>query len=146
MFNKIVEKGYIIVQPVSTSYNVEYSHSVVNESNSTATVITRKFDNYNKKLYVLSESYFDNGFVTSKLSESSFVKKLKTRKDILSYVKNSATARFDKMTETQTYTVYSTEGYVPSLATPLYENVYVIKMKDDSNVESIKHLGKFKIQ
>lgn len=128
------------------SVKVSYSHKVMNEGASTDTVITRRFNNIPGKSYVLSESYFDLGRDTSKLSNPSFVKKLKTRGNVFEYVKNNLGAKIFQLTESQTYRVSSYTGYKPSLMTPLYENVYVLRFDSDDNVSLIKYLGKYKIQ
>ena len=128
------------------SIQVSYSHKVVNESMVTNTVVTRTFKNFPRKSCVLSESYFDLGRDTSKLSNPSFVKKLKTKANVYEYVKNNLDAKIFKLTESQTYSVSSYTGYKPSLMTPLYENVYVVRFDSDDNVSSIKYLGKYKIQ
>ena len=125
---------------------VTYSHKVVNESMATDTVITRKFNKSFKNLYVLSESYFDLGMDTSKLSNPSIMKTFKTRSDVFGYVKNHMDAKIFPMTESQTYKVSSYNGYRPSLMTPLYENVYAVRFSDDDKVTGIRYLGKFKIQ
>jgi hypothetical protein len=125
---------------------VSYSHKVMNEGVSTNTVITRYFKNFPKKAYVLSESYFDLGRDTSKLSNSMFAKKLKTRSQVFEYVKSNLDAKIFNLTESQTYKVSSFTGYRPSLMTPLYENVYVVKFNDDDTVSTMRYLGKFKIQ
>ena len=125
---------------------VSYSHKVMNEGVSTNTVITRYFKNFPKKAYVLSESYFDLGRDTSKLSNSMFAKKLKTRSQVFGYVKENLDAKIFNLTESQTYKISSYTGNRPSLMTPLYENVYVVKFNDDDTVSTMKYLGKFKIQ
>ena len=137
-------KGYGILQ--KESVDVSYSHKIVNESVATNTVITRTFKNFPSKSYVLSESYFDLGNDTSKLSNSSFVKKFKTRANVYEYVKNNLDAKIFQLTESQTYKISSYTGCKPSLMTPLYENVYVVRFNSDDTVSSINYLGKFKIQ
>ena len=62
------------------------------------------------------------------------------------YVKNNLDAKIYQLTESQTYTICSYTHNKPSLMTPLYENVYVVRFDNDDNVSSIKYLGKFKIQ
>ena len=130
----------------NSSVKVSYSHKVMNEGVSTNTVITRQFKNFPKNAYVLSESYFDLGRDTSKLSNSVYTKKLKTRSQVFDYVKSNLDAKIFNLTESQTYKVSSFTGYRPSLMTPLYENVYIVKFNDDDVVSSMKYLGKFKIQ
>ena len=137
---------YNQMQQQNSSVKVSYSHKVMNEGVSTNTVITRHFKNFPKKAYVLSESYFDLGRDTSKLSNSMFAKKLKTRSQVFGYVKENLDAKIFNLTESQTYKVSSFTGYRPSLMTPLYENVYVVKFNDDDTVSTMKYLGKFKIQ
>jgi hypothetical protein len=137
---------YNQMQQQNSSVKVSYSHKVMNEGVSTNTVITRHFKNFPKKAYVLSESYFDLGRDTSKLSNSMFAKKLKTRSQVFEYVKSNLDAKIFNLTESQTYKVSSFTGYRPSLMTPLYENVYVVKFNDDDTVSTMRYLGKFKIQ
>jgi hypothetical protein len=136
----ITNMGYIIGESIT----VTYSHNIINEGICTNTIITRTFDDVYKKSYVLSESYFDIGVDASKLSSIDFVKNLKTRQDIFEYVKNNMNAKIYEFTETQTYNISSEQGYVPSLITPLYENVYAVKF-DGDDIAMIKHIGKFKI-
>ncbi len=128
------------------SIQVSYSHKVLKESVATNTVITRTFKNFPRKSYVLSESYFDLGRDTSKLSNPAVAKRFKTKANVYEYVKNNLDAKIYKLTESQTYNVCSYTHNKPSLMTPLYENVYVVRFDDDDNVSSIKYLGKFKIQ
>ena len=125
---------------------VSYSHKVMNEGVSTNTVITRHFKNFPKNCYVLSESYFDLGKDMSKLSNPVVAKKLKTRSQVFGYVKENLDAKIFNLTESQTYKISSYTGNRPSLMTPLYENVYVVKFNDDDIVSTMKYLGKFKIQ
>ena len=130
----------------NSSIEVRYSHKVMNEGVSTSTVITRHFKNFPKNCYVLSESYFDLGNDTSKLSNSLYAKRLRTRGQVFGYVKSNLDAKIFNLTESQTYKVSSYTGYRPSVMTPLYENVYVVKFNDDDTVSTMKYLGKFKIQ
>ena len=131
---------------INDSIQVSYSHKVLKESVATNTVITRTFKNFPRKSYVLSESYFDLGRDTSKLSNHAVAKRFKTKANVYEYVKNNLDAKIYKLTESQTYNVCSYTHNKPSLMTPLYENVYVVRFDDDDNVSSIKYLGKFKIQ
>lgn len=128
------------------SIQVSYSHKVVNESITTNTLVTRTFKNFPRKSYVLSESYFDLGRDTSRLSNPVVAKRFKTKANVYEYVKNNLDAKIYELTESQTYTICSYTHNKPSLMTPLYENVYVVRFDNDDNVSSIKYLGKFKIQ
>jgi hypothetical protein len=130
----------------NSSIEVSYSHQVVNESITTNTIVTRTFKNFPKKSYVLSESYFDLGRDTSRLSNPVVAKRFKTKANVYEYVKNNLDAKIYQLTESQTYTICSYTHNKPSLMTPLYENVYVLRFDNDDNVSSIKYLGKFKIQ
>ena len=75
-----------------------------------------------------------------------YAKRLKTRGQVFGYVKSNLDAKIFNLTESQTYKVSSYTGYRPSVMTPLYENVYVVKFNDDDTVSTMKYLGKFKIQ
>ena len=143
----IKDNGYGVL-PVeqNSSIEVSYSHKVVNESITTNTLVTRTFKNFPRKSYVLSESYFDLGRDTSRLSNPVVAKRFKTKANVYEYVKNNLDAKIYQLTESQTYTICSYTHNKPSLMTPLYENVYVVRFDNDDNVSSIKYLGKFKIQ
>ena len=148
-FNTLIKKYNMVPQiknQQNSSIEVSYSHQVVNESITTNTIVTRTFKNFPKKSYVLSESYFDLGRDTSRLSNPVVAKRFKTKANVYEYVKNNLDAKIYQLTESQTYTICSYTHNKPSLMTPLYENVYIVRFDNDDNVSSIKYLGKFKIQ
>jgi hypothetical protein len=50
-----------------------------------------------------------------------------------------------KFESKQTYQLNSDKGYTPSVATPLYESVLLVKLDKMDNVTDKVYLGKFKI-
>ena len=131
------------------SISVTYSYdSQVSESsqNGSITNITRKFSEKKRNWYVLSEAVYDDGSnKVSKLDDPKFVSKLNERYDCTSFAKSSRLAKFMKFESTQNYQLVSENNYTPSLATPLYESVLIVKIDKMDNVTEKVYLGKFKI-
>jgi hypothetical protein len=50
-----------------------------------------------------------------------------------------------KFESAQTYQIISDKNYTPSVATPLYESVVLIKLDKMDNVVEKTYIGKFKI-
>lgn len=143
-------KGIITsISQQNSSMTVEYSYdSQVSESsqNGSITNITRKFSEKKRNWYVLSEAVYDDGFnKISKLDDPKFVSKLNERYDCTSFAKSSRLAKFMKFESTQNYQLVSEHNYTPSLATPLYESVLLVKIDKMDNVTEKVYLGKFKI-
>jgi hypothetical protein len=129
------------------SVNVTYSHSSeVSESYSTNVNITRKFDKRMRKWFVLSEAIYDDGSnKVSKLDNPRFRKALLERSDCAGFAKTSKLAKFMPYDLKQNYTLVSEHNYTPSVATPLYESVMLVKFDKMDRVIEKNYLGKHKI-
>ena len=143
-------KGIITsISKQNSSMTVTYSYdSQVSESsqNGSTTNITRRFSEKKRNWYVLSEAVYDDGTnKTSKLDNPRFVSKINERCDCTGFAKSSRLAKFMKFESTQNYQLVSESNYTPSLATPLYESVLLIKLDKMDNVTDKVYLGKFKI-
>ena len=134
--------------PKQESVNVTYSFdSTVNESIYTSTVtVNRKFDKRMRNWYVLSEAVYDDGSnKVSKLDNPRFVKALLERSDCASFAKSSRLAKFMPYDIKQSYQLISENMYTPSVATPLYESVLLVKLDKMDRVIEKNYLGKHKI-
>ena len=134
--------------PKKESVNVTYSFdSTVNESIYTSTVtVNRKFDKRMRNWYVLSEAVYDDGSnKVSKLDNPRFVKALLERSDCASFAKSSRLAKFMPYDIKQSYQLISENMYTPSVATPLYESVLLVKLDKMDRVIEKNYLGKHKI-
>ena len=131
------------------SVNISYSFdSNVNESIYTSTVnVNRKFDKrMAKNWYVLSEAVYDDGTGrVSNIDNPKFVDKLLERSDCASFAKSSRLAKFMPYDINQKYSLVSENMYSPSVATPLYESVVLVKLDKMDNIVEKNYLGKYKI-
>lgn len=135
---------------VSTSEKptVEYSYNTdVNESLNQSNVnVTRRFDIRMRNWFVISEAVYDNGSgKKSKLDESSFIKKILDRSDCTAFAKSSKLAKFMKYEINQNYNLVSEASNTPSVATPLYESLVLVKFDKLDNVVEKISLGKHRI-
>jgi len=134
--------------PKQESVNVTYSFdSTVNESIYTSTVtVNRKFDKRMRNWYVLSEAVYDDGSnKVSKLDNPRFVKALLERSDCASFAKSSRLAKFMPYDIKHSYQLISENMYTPSVATPLYESVLLVKLDKMDRITEKNYLGKHKI-
>lgn len=129
------------------SVNVTYNHSSeVSESYSTNVNITRKFDKRMRNWFVLSEAIYDDGSnKVSKLDNPRFRKALLERSDCAGFAKTSKLAKFMPYDLKQNYTLVSEHNYTPSVATPLYESVMLVKFDKMDRITEKNYLGKHKI-
>ena len=129
------------------SVNVTYNHSSeVSESYTTNVNITRKFDKRMRNWFVLSEAIYDDGSnKVSKLDNPRFRKALLERSDCAGFAKTSKLAKFMPYDMKQNYTLVSEHNYKPSIATPLYESVMLVKFDKMDRVIEKNYLGKHKI-
>ena len=129
------------------SVNVTYNHSSeVSESYTTNVNITRKFDKRMRNWFVLSEAIYDDGSnKVSKLDNPRFRKALLERSDCAGFAKTSKLAKFMPYDMKQNYTLVSEHNYTPSVATPLYESVMLVKFDKMDRVIEKNYLGKHKI-
>ena len=129
------------------SVKVTYSHSSeVSESYSTNVNITRKFDKRMRNWFVLSEAIYDDGSnKVSKLDNPIFRKALLERSDCAGFAKTSKLAKFMPYDMKQNYTLVSENNYTPSVATPLYESVMLVKFDKMDRITEKNYLGKHKI-
>jgi hypothetical protein len=134
-------------QTDNNSVNVTYDHnSEVSESYTTNVNITRKFDRRMRNWFVLSEAIYDDGSnKVSKLDNPKFVNKLLERSDCAGFAKTSKLAKFMKYDTVQKYTLVSEHNYTPSVATPLYESVLLVKLDKMDRIVEKNYLGKHKI-
>ena len=134
-------------QTDNNSVNVTYDHnSEVSESYTTNVNITRKFDRRMRNWFVLSEAIYDDGSnKVSKLDNPKFVNKLLERSDCAGFAKTSKLAKFMKYDTVQNYTLVSEHNYTPSVATPLYESVLLVKLDKMDRIIEKNYLGKHKI-
>ena len=134
--------------PKQESVNVTYSFdSTVNESIYTSTVtVNRKFDKRMRNWFVLSEAIYDDGSnKVSKLDNPRFRKALLERSDCAGFAKTSKLAKFMPYDMKQNYTLVSEHNYTPSVATPLYESVMLVKFDKMDRITEKNYLGKHKI-
>ena len=123
----------------------DYS-SDTSESYSTAVNIIRKFDKKMKNWYVLSEAIYDDGSnKVSKLDNQRFVNSLVERSECSAFAKSSKFSKFMPYETKQTYKLVSEFNYTPSVATPLYESVLLVKFDNMDHIIDKKYLGKHKI-
>jgi hypothetical protein len=146
----ILTKGLVqVIQKMhqKESVNVTYSHnSEVSESYSTNVNITRKFNKRMRNWFVLSEAIYDDGSSkSSKLDNPRFRKALLERSDCAGFAKTSKLAKFMKYDTVQNYTLVSEHNYTPSVATPLYESVLLVKLDKMDRIIEKNYLGKHKI-
>ncbi len=129
------------------SVNVTYNHSSeVSESYTTNVNITRKFDKRMRNWFVLSEAIYDDGSnKVSKLDNPRFRKALLERSDCAGFAKTSKLAKFMPYDLKQNYTLVSEHNYTPSVATPLYESVMLVKFDKMDRITEKNYLGKHKI-
>ena len=130
------------------SVNITYkTTSSVSESTYLPVVtVRRKISGRFKKWYVLSEAVYDDGSgYRSKLDSKRVVESMTDRSDFSRFAKSSKLAKFMPFESQQEYTLTSDRGYTPSLATPLYESVVLVKFDKMDNVVSCVMLGKHKI-
>lgn len=129
------------------SVNVTYNHSSeVSESYTTNVNITRKFDKRMRNWFVLSEAIYDDGSnKVSKLDNPRFRKALLERSDCAGFAKTSKLAKFMPYDLKQNYTLASEHNYTPSVATPLYESVMLVKFDKMDRITEKNYLGKHKI-
>lgn len=134
-------------QPENSSVNVTYNHnSEVSESYTTNVNITRKFDKRMRNWFVLSEAIYDDGSnKVSKLDNPRFRKALLERSDCAGFAKTSKLAKFMPYDMKQNYTLVSEHNYTPSVATPLYESVMLVKFDKMDRITEKNYLGKHKI-
>ena len=135
-------------QHQNSSVTVSYDFkSDVNESMHTATTsITRRFDKRMKNWFVLSEAVYDDGSnLKSRLDDPKFRNKLLERSDCANFAKSSKLAKFMKYENKQNYELVSEKMHTPSIATPLYESVVLVKFDKMDNVSDAVYLGKKKI-
>lgn len=135
-------------ESINDSVSVTYSFdTTTNESVYTSSVnVTRKFNKRMKNWFVLSEAIYDDGSnKVSRLDNPRFVNKLLERSDCAGFAKSSKLAKFIPYDVKQNYTLMSEKMYVPSVATPLYENVLLVKFDKMDRVVDKKYLGKHKI-
>ena len=135
-------------QTENSSVKISYSvKDTVNENNSTKVTVERKLNKEIKGWYIVSETAYDDGSMGRTLLESaSFRKAMKTRVDVMKFVKSNSDAVLKEAVKSQTYDVYSNMGYKPSVATPLYESVMLVKFDSDNNIEKKEYLGKNKVK
>ena len=96
--------------------------------------------------FVLSEAIYDDGSnKVSKLDNPRFRKALLERSDCAGFAKTSKLAKFMPYDMKQNYTLVSEHNYKPSIATPLYESVMLIKFDKMDRVIEKNYLGKHKI-
>jgi hypothetical protein len=96
--------------------------------------------------FVLSEAIYDDGSnKVSKLDNPKFVNKLLERSDCAGFAKTSKLAKFMKYDTVQNYTLVSEHNYTPSVATPLYESVLLVKLDKMDRIVEKNYLGKHKI-
>lgn len=101
-----------------------------------------KFRNW----YVLSEAVYDDGSgYVSKLDNKRVVESMTDRSDFSRFAKTSKLAKFMPFESQQTYVLASDKGYVPSIATPLYESVVLVKFDKMDNVIDKVVIGRNKI-
>lgn len=126
---------------------VTYDYSSdASESYSTAVNIIRKFDKKMKNWYVLSEAIYDDGSnKVSKLDNQRFVNSLVERSECSAFAKSSKFSKFMPYETKQTYKLVSEFNYTPSVATPLYESVLLVKFDNMDRIIDKKYLGKHKI-
>ena len=126
---------------------VTYDYSSdTSESCSTAVNIIRKFDKKMKNWYVLSEAIYDDGSnKVSKLDNQRFVNSLVERSECSAFAKSSKFSKFMPYETKQTYKLVSEFNYTPSVATPLYESVLLVKFDNMDHIIDKKYLGKHKI-
>lgn len=130
------------------SVNITYkTTSSVSESTYLPVVsVRRKISGRFKNWYVLSEAVYDDGSgYRSKLDSRRVVESMTDRSDFSRFAKSSKLAKFMPFESQQEYTLTSDRGYTPSLATPLYESVVLVKFDKMDNVVSCVMLGKHKI-
>ena len=133
---------------VSDSIQISYSvDNVIHESLGTKTVVTRSFDDYMPKWCVLSESVYDDGNGRStKLDSPSIRRRMLTRSDVMKFVKSNNNARIMESAYDHTYEITDYRGYAPSVSTPLYESVMLVKFDNEGNITGKHYIGNNKIQ
>lgn len=110
--------------------------------------ITRSIDKYiSKDWAIISESVYDDGAGHSaKIDSNKFrTYNITNKTDVMKYIKENENARISHKSD-ETYTITNKFGYVPSIATPLYESVMLVKFDKNDNVETKIYLGKTKIK
>ena len=130
------------------SVNITYkTKTSVSESTNTSTMnIRRKISGRFKNWYVLSEAVYDDGSgYKSKLDNNRVIESMTERSDFSKFAKTSKLAKFMPFESKQEYTLVSDKGYTPSVATPLYESVVLVKFDKMDNVTDKIVVGKFKI-
>ena len=127
-----------------SSLQIEYDvNDVVFESSESNINVSRYINKQGKGWYVLSESYYDDGYgYTSKLENSSYRNRLKTRDDFTTFAKSFVNAKFAKLEPEMNFTVVSNQSYKPSIITPLCECIVVVKFDKNDNVMYKHYLGK----
>lgn len=130
------------------SVNVNYSYEVsVNESLASADIqMTRSFDKRMKNWYILSEVVFDDGMMNeSSLDNKLFVNKLNEKSDCTRFAKSSKYVKFMPYEQKQTYTIKSSMNHVPSVSTPMYESIVLVKFGKLDTISEKIVLGKKRI-
>jgi len=130
------------------SVNITYkTKTSVSESTNISTVnIKRKISGRFKNWYVLSEAVYDDGSgYKSKLDNTRMIDSMTERSDFSKFAKASKLAKFMPFESQQEYTLVSDKGHTPSVATPLYESVVLVKFDKMDNVIDKIVVGKFKI-
>lgn len=130
------------------SVNITYKTktSVSESTNISTTNIKRKISGRFKNWYVLSEAVYDDGSgYKSKLDNNRVIESMTERSDFSKFAKTSKFAKFMPFESIHEYTLVSDNGYTPSVATPLYESVVLVKFDKMDNVIDKIVVGKFKI-
>ena len=132
-------------ESVSINYKTKISVSEstgINVVNIKRKVSGGKFRNW----YVLSEAVYDDGSgYVSKLDNKRVVESMTDRSDFSRFAKTSKLAKFMPFESQQSYVLASDKGYVPSIATPLYESVVLVKFDKMDNVIDKVVIGRNKI-
>lgn len=132
-------------ESVSINYKTKTSVSEstgLNVVNVKRKVSGGKFRNW----YVLSEAVYDDGSgYVSKLDNKRVVESMTDRSDFSRFAKTSKLAKFMPFESQQSYVLASDKGYVPSIATPLYESVVLVKFDKMDNVIDKVVIGRNKI-
>lgn len=133
---------------VTDSVHVKYdSAKSIKEGLHTEVTVGRSYSEYMPKWYVVSESVYDDGCGKSTMLDSPAIRrKMNTRSDVMNFVKLHDNARIMQFESKHTYSISNNKGYVPSVATPLYESVMFVKFDGDDNVIEKIYTGNARVQ